>query len=227
MSPRRGAALVQTRWFWPGLVALGLVRCHEFDRALLTPVPWGGPVLRAVFACACSHRDRCGWEIGSSTRVEQWARSTGCPAPLCTRTTCQHRIPGWLCSIGEPREQAHLPAEQPSSGQDPRLPPTHAHPRRPRHSGCPSPQGPLRTVRLRLYACSQRVIVCEAAPISQRSFEGRVGQVDLVRAAVLSWCMPTQPTRARVNRRGSVSWFPGRSGTRWSATARSGSCGRS
>ena len=40
------------------------------------------------------------------------------------------------------REQAYVPAEQPPSCQDPRVPPAHAHPRRPRHSRRSSAQGP-------------------------------------------------------------------------------------
>ena len=134
------------------------------------------------------------------------------------------QIPG-LCSNGEPREQAHLPAEQPSAGQDPRLPPAHAYPRRPRHPGCPPPQGSLRTVRLRLDACCQRVIDCEAAPISAQYFVGHAQQADLVQAAASSWCTPTRPTHVRVNRRGSVLLSPKPWETRWFATARSGCCG--
>lgn len=40
------------------------------------------------------------------------------------------------------REQAYVPAEQPSPSQGARLPPAHADPRRPRHPVEPSPQGP-------------------------------------------------------------------------------------
>jgi len=90
----------------------------------------------------------------------------------------------WLCSNGEPREQAHIPAQQPSSGQDPWLPPAHAHPRRSRHPGRASSQGSLRTVRLRLDACCLGDIVCEAAPTSPQSSAGHAEQVDLVPAAV-------------------------------------------
>ena len=42
----------------------------------------------------------------------------------------------------DPREQADLPAEQPSSPQGARFPPAHAHPRRPRHHLLAPPQGP-------------------------------------------------------------------------------------
>ena len=45
--------------------------------------------------------------------------------------------------------QADLPAQQPSSFEDARLPSAHVDPRRPRHSGCPPSQGPRQAVRLR------------------------------------------------------------------------------
>ena len=45
--------------------------------------------------------------------------------------------------------QADLPAQQPSSFEDARLPSAHVDPRRPRHSGCPPSQGPCQAVRLR------------------------------------------------------------------------------
>ena len=44
--------------------------------------------------------------------------------------------------VGDSREQAHLPAEQPPARQDPRLPAAHAHPCRPRDPRGASPQGP-------------------------------------------------------------------------------------
>lgn len=40
-----------------------------------------------------------------------------------------------------PGDEAHIPAEQPPSAQDTRLPPAHAHPRRPSHRGQPPAQG--------------------------------------------------------------------------------------
>ena len=205
---------------------------HEFDRALPAPVPWTQPVLRAVFACPCStHLVAAGFRLRPVKRVERTSRFhrqnlfvISLSLYLAPLSAQSHR---WLCSNGEPREQAHLPAEQPSTGQDPRLPPAHAHPRRPRHPGLSSPQGSLRTVRLRLDACCQRVIVCEAAPISPKFSGGHAGQVDLVRAAASSWCMPTRPTHVRVNRRGSVLSSPRPSVTQWSATGPSGFCGLS
>jgi ribonuclease P protein component len=46
------------------------------------------------------------------------------------------------------REQAHLPAEQPSTGQEARVPVAHAHPCRSRHHLRPPDQGSQRTVGL-------------------------------------------------------------------------------
>jgi ribonuclease P protein component len=59
------------------------------------------------------------------------------------------RCPMRQLAVREPTsEQAHVPAEQPPSGQDPRLPPAHADPCRPRHSRRPPGQGPLAAVGL-------------------------------------------------------------------------------
>ena len=212
------------RLFSPDSVAQRSGKRREFDRALLAPVPWRKPVLRAFFACPCIPRS-CGGR-GLPIVADQRLESSGVLAPLneLTRPTLypappSAQIPGWLCSNGEPREQAHLPAEQPSSGQDPRLPPAYAYPRGPRHPGCSPRQGSLRTFRLRLDACCRRVIVCEPAAISAQFFEGRAEQADLVQAAASSWSMSTRPTRVRVNRRGSVLSSPRLWATRWSATA--------
>lgn len=46
------------------------------------------------------------------------------------------------------REQAHVPAQQSSSGPYPRVPCPHANPRRPCHPVGPSSQGPFRAVRI-------------------------------------------------------------------------------
>jgi hypothetical protein len=148
--------------------------------------------------------------------VEKLTRPTVYPASLSAQ------IHGWLCSNGEPREQAHLPAEQPSSGQDPRLPSAHANPSRSCHLGCSSPQGSLQTFRLRLGACCRRVIDCEAVPTLTPFFGGHVEQVDLIREAATSSCMPTRPTHAGVNRRGSVLLSPRLWAMRWRVTVRSG-----
>ena len=73
------------------------------------------------------------------------ASATASPTPGASRRSCAGRAPA---TYGEPREQAHLPAEQPSPRQDARLPPSHAHPRRSRHPRRPPPQGPRRALCL-------------------------------------------------------------------------------
>jgi ribonuclease P protein component len=47
-----------------------------------------------------------------------------------------------------PGEQADVPAEQPSASEDARVPPAHAHARRPGDPRSPAVQGPLAAVRL-------------------------------------------------------------------------------
>jgi hypothetical protein len=161
---------------------------HEFDRALVAPVPWRQPVLRAVFACPRIPRsygdrrlpivaDQRLKAVGTLTPSNELARPTLYPAPPSAQ------IPGWLCSNGEPCEQAHLPTEQPPSGQDPRLPPAYAYPGGSRNPGCSPRQGSLRTIRLRLDPCCRRVIVCEAAAISPQFSGEHAEHADLVQAA--------------------------------------------
>ena len=58
------------------------------------------------------------------------------------RTSVARYMRGPPDVVGDSRDQAHLPAEQPASRQDPWLPSAHAHPRRPRDPRGPSPQGP-------------------------------------------------------------------------------------
>jgi len=57
------------------------------------------------------------------------------------------RRPISIC-LEPPSEQAHLPAEQPASRQDPRLPAAHADPCRPGDPVDPPGQGPPQPVRL-------------------------------------------------------------------------------
>ena len=185
----------------------GLATPDEFDRALSIPVPWTRPVLTATLACL---RQSCFCLRDGIVR-------------LCTPHHLQHRSTHGCAVTEKPREQAHVPAEQPPPGQDPRLPSAHADPRRARHPGCSSPQGSLRTVRLRLEACCPGVIGCEPPLISPQSSGGHAEQADLVRAAISWWCMPTRPTRARVNRHGSVLSCPRLWAMLSSATGRRGS----
>ncbi len=49
---------------------------------------------------------------------------------------------------GGTRSEAHLSAQRPQAGQEPRLPPPHVHPSRARHPAQPPPQGPGQAVGL-------------------------------------------------------------------------------
>ena len=121
------------------------------------------------------HRCGRGCSTAISTAVETVCDAVGNPAALTRRAhplslgTClrpfRARVPAtaprWADSptdtSGRPLpaeencrdHQADLPAQQPSSFEDARLPSAHVDPRRPRHSGCPSSQGPRQAVRLR------------------------------------------------------------------------------
>ena len=59
--------------------------------------------------------------------------------------------------LGVTREQADLPAEQPASCQDPRLPAAYEHARRSRDPGRSSPQGPLRALCLTVLPAAHRL----------------------------------------------------------------------
>src|SRR6185436_2943094 len=65
-----------------------------------------------------------------------------CPPSRAGPTT------GTTTYLGVSREQAHLPAQQPSPGQDPRLPAAHAYPGRSRDHQQPPGPGPRASVRL-------------------------------------------------------------------------------
>src|SRR3954463_16799098 len=61
---------------------------------------------------------------------------------LAARTSVARYMRGPPDVVGDSRDQAHLPAEQPASRQDPWLPSAHADACRPRDPRRPSPQGP-------------------------------------------------------------------------------------
>lgn len=63
----------------------------------------------------------------------------------------QHSPRGPFSVSESTSEQAYLPAEQPSPGEDPRLSAAHAHPCRARHPRSSSAQGPQRAVGLSLF----------------------------------------------------------------------------
>ena len=90
--------------------------------------PYRCPVELPTAAVACPHRAGSPRDHPRATRHRPWH-------PLCG--AAHDRPP-----VREPTsEQAHVPAQQPSSGQDPRLPPADAHPGRPRDPRCPAHQG--------------------------------------------------------------------------------------
>lgn len=68
-------------------------------------------------------------------------------------------------------EQAYVPAEQPSSRQEARLPPSHAHPRRSCHPLGTPRQGPHRTLRL-VFRCSPKPIASRAPTTIESSCAG-------------------------------------------------------
>ncbi len=92
---------------------------------------------------------------GTSVSVDGWCRMPVAPRarvsggsrrspvwpslPTCRRPVQPRSFP----NSGVSSEQAHLSAEQPSAGQNPRLPAADADPRRPGDPGRPSSQGPL------------------------------------------------------------------------------------
>ena len=86
--------------------------------------------------------------------------------------------------VGVPREQAHVPAEQPSPVQDPRLPAADAHPRRPGDPRRSSAQGSREALRLR---CCPRRHACAGVRSSPRS-SGPAGA-----PGGRPWCSTTSP----------------------------------
>ena len=79
----------------------------------------------------------CPWVGGASRRCCRSTSGTGVGIP-------NDNLPHRRLS----REQAYLPAEQPSSPQGARFPSAHAHPCRSRHPVLASPQGPQQARRL-------------------------------------------------------------------------------
>ena len=90
--------------------------------------------------------------------------------------------------VGVPREQAHVPAEQPPSVQDPRLPAADAYPRGPGDHRRPSAQGSREALRLR---CCPRRHACAGVRSSPRS-SGPGGA-----SGGRPWCSTTSPSDRR------------------------------
>lgn len=106
-------------------------------------------------AAATRHPQAWGWvrRLAASTPgvgLTLWNRSAyRWPVIRCrsqsfrSRRQCRSAGPEACTSTErEAREQAYVPAEQPSSPQGARVPPAHAHPCRPRHLVVAPPQGP-------------------------------------------------------------------------------------
>ena len=87
------------------------------------------------------------WRLNRTLRVDaqcvdsEQSSSALRPGRVSVRDRCPE-------VVGETREQAHVPAEQPAPGQDPRLPSAYAHTRRPRDPRRSSAQGSRRALGL-------------------------------------------------------------------------------
>ena len=103
--------------------------------------------------------------------------------------------------VGVPREQAHVPAEQPPPVQDPRLPAAHAYPRGPGDPRRPSAQGSREALRL---TCCPRRHACAGVRSSPRS-SGPGGA-----PGGRPWCSTTSPNGPQ--RPGRRAGIPGRAG---------------
>ena len=90
--------------------------------------------------------------------------------------------------VGVPREQAHVPAEQPPPVQDPRLPAADAHPRGPGDPRRSSAQGSREALRL---TCCPRRHACAGVRSSPRSS----GPADA--PGDRPWCSTTSPNGPR------------------------------
>ena len=140
-------------------------------------------------------------------------RRTAVPSPAHTRPPADvHR----RCRVvGVPREQAHVPAEQPPSVEDPRVPAADADPRGPGDPRRPSAQGSREALRL---TCCPRRHACAGVRSSPRSSgpDGAPGG--------RPWCSTTSPNgpsrllprgrRRRAARRRCAGRFRRRQGRR-------------
>ena len=124
----------------------GTTRSPQADRGIFLPAlgPWQAhPIGRSPttwrrFDPVSDHRvPLIGQRLCRAARQRRPSRRRDAPAPTAdvTHQPCLH-------TGREAREQADLPAEQPSSPQGARVPSAHAHPRRPRHYLRAAPQGP-------------------------------------------------------------------------------------
>ena len=129
-----------------------------------------GRACRCPVVRACAARPRSGLTSGDRrpyrcpSRRRLLLRPSGHRAVCASSTPTQ---PSTRPEVQEPTsEQAHVPAEQPPPGQDPRLPPADAHPRRPRDPRGPALQGSHPPVGLS--RCCRPGPGCGDAPTSSR-----------------------------------------------------------
>ena len=179
----------------------------RFDPVAPRAVPWTGRRARAVHDREVVPGSRAGCRRppphvdDRCVDVRWWPAGT--PASLPPGRPHRSPTPGqtlWPDHGSEPiDEQAHLPAEQPSAGQDPRFPPPDAHPRRTLHPlGAPS-QGPLRAVGLSSRSprpCSRAPRGCAAARTSPRPSDAARAQVAPCSSSIsIAAPAPTPPPR--------------------------------
>jgi hypothetical protein len=162
------------------------------------PAPWPAAVLAASRLCWSESVHRTWWssrllEGSPGTRAQQTSLGYGCrsgglraddlPVPMRAGPDRVSAAPT-SSAVGVPREQAHVPAEQPSPVEGPRLPAADAHPRRSGHPGRPSAQGSRQALRLR---CCLRRHACAGGRSSPRW----CGPADV--PDVPPWCCTTSP----------------------------------
>ncbi len=128
---------------------------------------------------------RCG---GVSVRSDQLPGAPGCGSRPSPGRPARARPPAGAhrrCRVvGVPREQAHVPAEQPPPVQDPRLPAADAYPRGPGDPRRSSAQGSREALRL---TCCPRRHACAGVRSSPRS-SGPAGA-----PGGRPWCSTTSP----------------------------------
>lgn len=98
--------------------------------------------------CAPASSGRRGWGTVDAECALRAAPRTGPHEGAERESPSNIRLPLVGRVIGDTGEQAHLPAQQPPPGEDPRVPAADAHAGGPRHPGRPASQGPRQPVRL-------------------------------------------------------------------------------
>ena len=121
------------------------------------------------------------WPVGAGRKASRHLVSTGAACPrtgsfLVVGERCQpmrhtadpRPVHSLHTTERETREQAYVPAEQPSPAQGPRIPPAHAHPCRSRDPLLASPQGPQEPVGLSRPSPARHASHVECGPPAHR-----------------------------------------------------------